>query len=160
MSLYLGDQKLALSISHTYTNYITGTAMSDNDGVITFPKVDFTPIMIAIWNVVERDLKQEYIDSGQGEKWDESWVRYVQTGIMLFAIYCDGHWVSQGLTERSAGTYISNDSFSYGSCISVNDDIYSYRLARVPNSTMEGFEHEEDGPRDITNATFNYIIFG
>lgn len=152
MSLYLGSDKLSLAISsfsnadESASGYVTGVAISDSDGVITFPELSFTPTMIAVWNVRQLDLKEQA--EANGEDWEDGYVRYVHEGTMLFAIYQDNTWVSQGLTGMSGQVFISNHTRDFGSCVSVDNGIYSYRLSRYP------------GDSDGANELYHYIICG
>ena len=151
MALYLGTQKVSLmsyaNLSSGHSNYITGTAMSNDDGVVTFSELPFIPKIIAIWNIVEKDLKAEAEQEGQ--EWEEGYVQYIYEGIMLFAIYQDGTWVSQGMGHGSGEAYISNASVSYGSCVTSDGNTYYYRISR----------DENDGHK-YGNTTFNYTICG
>ena len=153
MGLYLGGEKFAgvitriVNSSTDSTNSLSGFTQSDENGIITFPELNFTPKLIAVWNINRRDLKAE---AEAGEDWDESLVRFVYEGFMVFAIKSQGVWISQGLTQNSGEVYISNASYSFGSCVSVQDNIYSYRLGR-DNETSSSF---------FANADFNYIIYG
>lgn len=150
MALYLGSEKLELAIAE-YSNSsslcLTGTAISDSNGVVTFPQLDFTPKLIAVWNITKRDLKAEA--EANGEDWDDSYTQYIYNGSMVFAVYQDGVWVSQGLTGMSGEVFISNATFDSGSGISVNNNTYSYRIMR---NTQDG--------EVVANELFNYAIYG
>lgn len=162
MALYLGSQKVTITTlrggSSGGINYASGTVTCDENGVITFPKFDFTPTMITVWNVVLRDLAEE--EGLSPEEWPDDMVRFIHEGVMLMAINIDGRWVSQGVTDNSAGMYISNNSAEGGtkeffpesssSGITVDGDIYTYQLGRY---TDEGLEF-------VVNMEFNYAIYG
>lgn len=149
MALYLGNEKLGVTITRGKSdiNYASGTAKANSSGVIVFPELSFTPKMIAVWNVVQRDLKAEA--EADGNEWEEGWVRYVHSGIMLFAVYQDETWVSQGLAADSAGVFISSETYAAGSTVNFSNNQYSYRILRSPEQTPE-----YDG------ETFNYAIYG
>jgi hypothetical protein len=52
MAIYLGGQKVgAILTNKVFPNSLTGTAISDDDGIITFPELNFTPKIITVWNV-------------------------------------------------------------------------------------------------------------
>ena len=153
MSLYLGTEKVGITFLSKVTdlipsgNFASGDAWSDDDGIVTFPELSFTPNMIALWNVQERDLREEA--EANGEEWDDSYVQYIYEGTMVFAIYQDDTWISQAMGGQSAEMYISNASHGYPPCVTSNGNIYSYRLARAP----------EDGQKYGRKA-FKYIICG
>lgn len=157
MALYLGNQKVCPIIyKEIQNNQLTGKIMSDNNGIITFPALDFEPKLIAVWNVVR-------YQNGDGIEMAESLI----TGVMLFAVYTADGWVSQGLTGNSGGVYITNASAEGGtgesfpqsssSGISINNNIYSFQLARYYDiaGRLENAEYY-----DITNTEFNYAIYG
>ena len=144
MSLYLGSEELSLAFRN-YSNILKGTVESDENGVVTFGSLPFTPSLIAIWNIKQIDLKEGL---GEDEEWDEEWIRYTYEGIALFAFYHEGIWFSQCYQGASGETYLSQASITYGSCVEINNGIYSYRIQRQP-------------PADVgTNETFNYLICG
>lgn len=147
MALYLGSNKVGVTIPRT-PNQLTGTVTSDSNGIVTFPELSFTPKIIALWNITKEDLKISAEEDG--EEWDDTYARYVYVGSMLFAFYQDGLWISQGFMDNSGSVNISNASVSGGSCVSVNENIYSYRLGRY--SSLLG--------DNIANTTFNYAIYG
>ena len=147
MALYLGSEKLGVTIARG-ANCATGTVTADDTGTVTFPELSFVPKMIAIWNVTQRDLKAEY-EAG-GEYWEEGYVQYIHTGIMLFAIYQDDTWVSQGIDGNSSGSYISNETWVAGSTVDFNSEnnCYSYRIERKRQT------------QEYTGEIFNYAIYG
>jgi hypothetical protein len=143
MALYLGTEKIA-PIVNGGTNCKTGVATSNSNGIVTFPALNFTPSLIAMWNV------QQEVNDGD--------VPYLYTGVMLFAINQNGYWISQAVESASGGAFIANGTATGGtgeffpdkpsSCISVNGNIYSYQIAR-----------EADHP-EFTNTEFHYAIYG
>lgn len=153
MALYLGSEKLAITTHKIFErgivsdNYASGTVISNSDGVITFPELDFTPIFIAVWNLKLIDLKAEAEENG-GD-WEDDFVRYIHKGIMLFAVYQDGIWVTQSLHTQSGSMYISNESHSYGSSITQNGNVYVYDLNNRNDQTHTG-----------VNEEFTYVILG
>lgn len=95
MALYLGNEKLNVVFtksagSNDSVRCVQGTVVSDANGVVTFPELDFTPSVIAVWNITQ-------VENGDGE----TSVRYLYTGVMLMAINRDGYWISQGLADGS-----------------------------------------------------------
>lgn len=152
MALYLGGEKLApsnvtrIETSSPTGNYKAGTVTADENGVVTFPELDFTPTMITLWSVEKVDLKAEV--EARGEDWEEGWTQYVYKGFLLMAIYEDDTWISQGLGNNSGDTHISNASFSFGSTVSIENGRYMYRLHR------EGFNDSFEG------VVCNYAIYG
>ena len=153
MALYLGNQKVApvhkVSIpTPVSAATITGQVDIDENGVLTFPKLDFTPKMITIWNIEARDLKQEVIE--EGEEWDNSWVRWAYNGIILTAINIDGVWISQGLMHYSGAVVISNATYTAGSMICEDNGQYAYQLVR---------DQEWDAFIDEVSSTYNYAIY-
>lgn len=164
MAVYLGSDRVGVTLVRKGTGgsgvkYASGKVTSDENGVVTFPKLDFTPNMITVWNVSLIDHKE--IVESWGEEWSDDNVRYSHDGVILTAIYIDGKWISQGLAESSGGVYITNESASGGtleflpnsssSGISLNDGVYSYLLCRYKNS-----EHLEA----VANMEYNYAIYG
>ena len=153
MALYLGSEKLGVTIpvsvggsdSSSGVPCATGTVVVDDGGTLTFPELDFTPNLIAVWNITTRDLKAEAEENG--EDWDDSYVRYVQEGLMLFAIYNNDVWVSQITKMGSNEAYISNESFNIGSAISVSNNQYHYYI-------------DDSGSDEFIGAEFNYAIYG
>lgn len=143
MALYLGTEKIA-PIIHAGTNCKTGVATSDNNGIVTFPALNFTPSLIAMWNVQQ--------EANDGD------VPYLYTGVMLFAINQNGYWISQAVESSSGTTYIANASATGGtgeyfpdapaSSISINGNVYSYQIARATNFP------------EFTNTEFHYAIYG
>lgn len=63
-------------------------------GIITFPKLNFTPKSITVWNITPRDLKEEYEADNNEEPWDDSWVRYTYEGVLLTAVYDNNMWIA------------------------------------------------------------------
>ena len=61
MAVYLGSQKVGVTIgpikADSGVKCMRGTATSDENGIVTFPAVEFTPSMLAIWNVKQIDLR-------------------------------------------------------------------------------------------------------
>ena len=157
MALYLGGQRVAptnsvsIPVPVPINGAVTGEADVDENGILHFPKLYFTPKMIVVWTIEARDLKQEALNSG--EEWEEGMVRYIYNGIMLTAINIDGLWITQGLTGKSGEVVISNASWKVGSLVSFNGSNYSYDLTRYdgyPNDSI----HEGYDP-----STFNYAIY-
>ena len=164
MAVYLGSQKVGVVINRASKNNsgykcLKGTATSDEEGIITFPALDFTPNLIAVWNVSKYDLKNE---ADPEEEWDASYIRYVYEGSMLFAIRQGNQWISQGFGHNSSDVYITNASHNGGtdwaeethpyapSGILQNGNVYSYRLSR---------EAEAD-QSEYADIEFNYAIYG
>lgn len=112
------------------TNYLKGKVTSDSDGLVTFPKLEFTPNMIVVWSI-----------QNDGDN-------------VLFAAFYDksiGEWMSQVGADLGYGQediVLSNASYSIGSVIIVNDGVYSYNIGR---------RSIED---NLINRTFNYVIYG
>lgn len=162
MALYLGSEKVSATLGGSLPSGIkcvTGTATSDNYGIVTFPELDFTPAMIAVWNVKKIDWAEK------DEDWDGTKVQYTHVGVMLMAINQNGTWISQGIMDNSGGIQITNSSGKGGtqeflptesaSGISVNGNVYSYLLCRYSDQIFG-----ENGNHDITNTEFNYAIYG
>lgn len=149
MALYLGSEKIdvASASGRSDVYYAAGTVKANDAGVLVFPELPFTPKMITVWNVTQHDLKAEA--EATGEDWEDGWVRYVHSGIMLFAVYQDDTWVSQGLASSSSGAFISSETYLAGSTVSFKNNRYSYRILRDPEQTAE-FDGE----------IFNYAIYG
>lgn len=156
MSVYVGRKKVGFTVNRG-VKCMTGTATSDSNGVITFPKLDFTPTKILVWNIKRIDHKE--LAEEDGEEWDDTYIQYTYDGIMLFAIYKDGKWISQGLGDNSGDVYITNASAEGGtgefaedgessSGISVNGNVYSYQLDR----------YRYDAP--VAHKVFDYAIYG
>lgn len=143
MALYLGTEKIA-PIVQVSTNCKTGVVTSNDNGIVTFPALNFTPNLIAMWNV------QQTANDGD--------VPYLYTGVMLFAINQNGYWISQAVVSESGGAYIANGTATGGtgeffpdkpsSCISVDGNVYSYQIARSA------------GNPEFTNTEFHYAIYG
>lgn len=68
----------------------------------------------------------------------------------------DSLWISLGLATDSGGLYITNSTATFGSGISVDNGIYSYKLHRYVNSDLPSFDGTEE---DVTNTVFNYAIY-
>ena len=164
MAVYLGSERVGVTLVKKGTGgsgvkYASGKVTSDENGVVTFPKLDFTPNMIVVWNIKLIDYAE--LDGVDPSEWPDDMVRFVHDGVMLTAIYINGKWVSQGLAESSGGVYITNESASGGtgeffpnyssSGISIDDGVYSYLLCRYKNS-----EHLEA----VANMEYNYAIYG
>lgn len=170
MALYLGKQKVSAKVGVRFTpkdslHYATGTIMSDDNGVITFPELGFTPKIITIWNVSQRDLAEEWEEANPDEDYPEDYCQYSFEGTMLMAVNIDGTWISQGLSDDSGSVAITNASWngvnhtsnSPATGITFNDGIYSYYLNR---HYTEDFAGKENTYFDITNTRFNYAIYG
>lgn len=155
MALYLGKEKIAPILksdaASNSVKYITGTATSDEYGVITFPELDFTPTMIAVWNVVEIDQKANAEEDG--EEWDDSYTQYTYNGVMLLAVYHNGQWFSQVANSNSGQSYISNASYGYydgGAAIEFDGNVYIYNIDKgVINNNYS-----------LGDMEFNYAIYG
>lgn len=150
MSLYLGKQPLDITVAKIGTGVqcATGTVVIDDDDKATFPRLDFTPTLIALWQMSTMDLKADAEE--RGDEWEDDFVRYVQEGVMLFAIYHNGEWCVQATDSHSNGTYISGESWDGAreKCVQVRDGIYTYKLNyRGSNVAFAG-------------ETFNYAIYG
>ena len=150
----INDSILNISSGHM----LRGIAETDENGILTFPPLDFTPNVILVWNVEEQD-------HGDGT-WDpdDGYVRYTIEGTMLMAIRENGKWISQGALESSGAVYITNASATGGtgeflpesssSGILENGNIYSYQIGRYPT----GHEYVEHVP-DFSYLEFNYVIY-
>ena len=160
MALYLTREKLATAQSGG-TKVATGTVISDNEGRVTFPKLDFTPKFIAVWNIKEIDEREDAEEDG--EEWPDDYeILYRYEGIMLFAFYDGKQWMSQIARSSSSTAYISNSSYGvpngynppYGAiAVSVNDKgQYQYQLY---NGNLF---YQPD--QDFVNTEFNYAIYG
>ena len=165
MALYLGSERVGVTLVKRGTGgsgvkYASGKVTSDENGVVTFPKLNFEPNMIVVWNVNMRDLGENY-EEENGEPFPEDWVRYVYEGTMLFAIKQNSVWISQGMGGNSGETHIANASYNGGtgefrpqdtssSGISINDGIYSYQLCRYTGEADDR----------IIDTEFNYAIYG
>ena len=156
MALYLGGEKLAPTFMKTIgggggpsmgENYATGTAVADDDGIVTFPELSFTPKLIAVWNAEKYDLKAEA--EANGDEWDPDRMPVTVVGFMAFAIYKDDMWITQGLRSESGEAYISNQTADARSGVFVDGNTYSYRIVRY---TSDGCV--------IAGETFNYAIIG
>lgn len=159
MAVYFNGSRVAPlipPIDPSQPRVVTGTITSNEEGVLTFPEFDFTPKMFTVWNVKDRDLKEEHEWEGNEEEWDESWVRYTQEGILLTAVYTDGKWVSQSVLNDSGEYGLSNASYNATGLI-LEDGAYQYYLLR-DFSCNEWIE--EDGFFDVTNTEFNFIVYG
>lgn len=162
MALYLGSEKLGVTIpvsvgGSSGVPCATGTIVSDENGVITFPELDFTPKIIAVWNVEQVDL----MELQGGTEWDESSVRYIQRGIMLLSVFDKNMWFSQVMYSNSDSMVASisgesadldgdyeADNLPLGAlAISVVDNRYRYHLHR---RTVD----------EVANTEFNYAIYG
>lgn len=152
MAMYLGSKKVAPTICITQDSggkikYATGQVTSDSNGIVTFPQLDFVPSKILVWNVVAIDNsdQENYITDTLYE------------GVMLMAIKeGDTPWISLGLATNSGGIYITNSTATFGSGISVDNGIYSYRLCKFANRDLPSLDETEI---DVTNTVFNYAIY-
>ena len=158
MALYLGSEKLGVTIpvpvggsdGSSGVHCATGVVTVDDDDIIRFPELDFDPTLIAVWNVTERDLKEEAED--EGEEWNEDYVQYVQEGLMAFAIYDSNieEWIVQVLKGGSGQAYIANESFQMA-----GDNIPVYMEANGYCYNLDPF-----GDEGIAGMEFNYAIYG
>lgn len=167
MALYLGSEKIGNTalLTKVITKEVggakvaTGTVTSDENGVVTFPELDFTPNMITVWNV---GVTQEKDDDGSYELWD---------GIMLMAVNQNGYWISQGVGQNSGEIWITNstaennqgenkpqDQRAYSGVYSADGKVYSYTLLR--HQLQSALDYYDGELKDLTNATFNYAIYG
>lgn len=150
----INDSILNISSGHM----LKGVAETDNDGILTFPPLNFTPNVILVWNVEEQDYGDDTWDP------DDGYVRYTIEGTMLMAIRENGKWVSQCMTDSSGEVYITNASATGGtgeflpeassSGILENGNIYSYQVGRYPT----GHEYV-DHVGDFSQLEFNYVIY-
>lgn len=153
MALYLGEEKLATSntiyveMPVPTSNCKSGIVTSDEDGIVTFPELDFTPNLIALWSVKKVDLKAEA--EAAGDEWEDGWLQYMYVGCMFMGVYHDNTWITQSAASESGTMFISNESFSVGSMVSVEDGRYTYRLAR-----------DISDRHCFADVTFNYAIYG
>jgi hypothetical protein len=121
--------------------------VANDDGIVTFPELSFTPTLIAVWNAEKYDLKAEA--EANGDEWDPSCMPVTVVGFMVFAVYKDDIWITQGLRSESGEAYISNQTADARSGVTVDGNTYSYRIMR----------HTNDGGL-IAGEVFNYAIFG
>ena len=150
MALYLGEKKVT-PVLHKEQRCANGKVMSDAKGVITFPKLDFTPKIITIWNVRKHDWTTD-------EDFEEGWVPYTYDGIMLVAVKHDDMWLAQIPHANSGAVGISNGSY-VKAAITVDNGIYSYNLAL--RSSTGDYDHNTYGDAfNIANMEFNYAIYG
>jgi hypothetical protein len=125
-------------------------------GIITFPKLNFTPKSITVWNITPRDLKEEYEADNNEEPWDDSWVRYTYEGVLLTAVYDNDMWIAQSIITSSGEIALSNASLDSIGGVTLENGFYKFSLSRYDyGSQLEDLEHY-----DITNTQFNYIICG
>lgn len=80
-------------------NCATGIVTSDDYGVITFPKLDFTPTMITVWNIEESDFEDP----------DAEYSCY--NGVLVCAISINDIWIAQITKSDSGAAYISNATY-------------------------------------------------
>lgn len=156
MALYLGNQRVApmhkVSIpTPVSAATVTGQADIDENGILTFPKLDFTPKMITIWNIEAIDLKQEALENDT--EWEDGWVRWVYNGVILTAINIEGIWISQGLMYGSGEVTISNATRDVASLIHFDGEHYSYDITRYPGYPDENMHNGYDF------TTFEYAIY-
>lgn len=152
MALYLGREKIAVSIPTETQKFVEGIAYTSDGGVVTFPKLSFEPKMIAVWNTELVDLKEKAEEDG--EEWDETiGARYLLDGFMVSAIRQEGYWISQSLTGGSGEMYLSNNSYNldgdeetnnppYGdNTITIDEDgCYQFRLGRGYQAYLDEIE--------------------
>lgn len=103
MALYLGKEKIAPILkggaASNSVKYITGTATTDEHGIITFPELDFTPTMITVWNIEESDFEDP----------DAEYSCY--NGVLVCAILINDIWIAQVAKSDSGSAYISNATY-------------------------------------------------
>lgn len=161
MALYLGREKIAVSIPTETQKFVGGTIDSNEYGEVYFPQLHFEPKLIALWNVEQLDLKED-AENG-GEEWDESnEVLYGSTGFMLFAIYKDGRWYSQSLGTDSGTIYITNDSIETdGDDIPDNPPFTCTSVENLGDGYYAYYMNRNVGYLDATSfVTMNYAIYG
>lgn len=142
MALYLGRNRVCPVIGGSGAKCLKGTVVSDDNGIVTFPELTFTPNVITVWNITEVDNEGGSVD-------------YLYEGVMLMAVRYDGdYWISQGLHDNSGSVYISNATADFGSCIYEDGNVYSFRLSRAGSP-----DQHEDTSYDLTNTVFNYAIY-
>jgi hypothetical protein len=125
-------------------------------GIITFPKLNFTPKSITVWNITPRDLKEEYEADNNEEPWDDSWVRYTYEGVLLTAVYDNDMWIAQSIITSSGEIALSNASLDSIGGVTLENGFYKFSLSRYDyGSQLEDLEYY-----DVTNTQFNYIICG
>lgn len=143
MALYLGREKMAPilkggAVSNS-VKYITGTVTSDEDGIITFPELDFTPTMITVWNIEESDFEDP----------DAEYSCY--NGVLVCAILINDIWIAQVAKSDSGSAYISNATYdtwgSGNSAIEYVNGQYQYHIDYSQNLLF-------------ANTEFNYAIYG
>lgn len=161
MALYLGKERMAVTLpveipADPGYKVATGIAHSDEDGTVWFPELDFAPKLIALWKVREIDLRDKAEE--EGEEWyEDNEILYAHDGFMVFAVYQDGHWISQIIQSDSGELKISNTSYGdfswapYGECAigQQEDNCYYYRLF-----SSQGYVDS------VILEDFNYLIYG
>jgi hypothetical protein len=143
MALYLGKDKvcpITLQKSASQPDggikCVRGTAIVDEDGVITFPELEFTPTIFAVWNITRSQWNDESAD----------WPCF--NGAMLFAVYTDLGWVAQATKAGSGDAYIANATYEIGpDTITCSNNVYKYKVDYSHNMGM-------------VNTELNYVIYG
>lgn len=160
MALYLGREKMAISVPAEAQKFAGGQIDSNEFGEIYFPQLHFQPKLIALWNVEEVDFKEEV--ENKGNTWDESdEVIYGSRGFMLFAIYKDGRWYSQALGTESGTIYIANDSFDIDGDHIPDNPPYSSSAVEDLGDGNYVYYMNRNGPLEATDTvTMNYAIYG
>lgn len=161
MALYLGREKIAVSIPTETQKFVGGTIDSNEYGEVYFPQLHFEPKLIALWNVEPLDLKEDAEQDGEG--WDESYeVLSGSSGFMLFAIYKDGRWYSQSLGTDSGAIYITNESFDAdGDGFPDNPPFTNTSVENLGDGYYVYYMNRNKAYLDATSiVTMNYAIYG
>jgi hypothetical protein len=140
MAFYLGKNKICTVLMRGANSNddgvkcVRGTVIVDDDGVVTFPELDFTPKLFAVWNIMELQWDDEGAD----------WPCF--NGTMLFAVYTDLGWVAQASKSNSGDAYIANATYDLGpDTITYDGYVYKYKV---------------DYSGSMTGTELNYVIYG
>ena len=151
MALYLGEKKVS-PVLHKEQRCAKGKIMSDENGVITFPKLDFTPKIITVWNIAMYDWTKS-------DDWEDGMIPYTYDGIMIFAVNHNGIWISQIPHSNSGSVTISNSSY-VGDALTFESGRYCYNLT-LRAGVFDDYEHSQYGMAyNTANTEFNYAIYG
>lgn len=124
----------------------TGTVTSSSDGVIHFPKIDFTPKAFIIWDVDwARDPDQEYEDTHHT----------TYEGFIMTAIYSEANdeWFSTVPYGSSGEIILSNATAVIGPAV-YEDSVEGYWNYSLVDKLYYAYEHY------VENTVFNYAIYG
>ena len=129
------------------SNIVSGTVTSNEYGEITFPMPEFEPRQIMVWNIREIDF-DDYIG---------------HDGVMLCAVKLQSdHWIAHYMVQGS-GTYYIAQASAERSPFENDIDGYSWTNIYETRESLVwrlGVASEEDGTRDFTDITLNYVLIG